>query len=165
MGAQDILASARSGHGGGQGRGSGGEGPLFLLVGTDYTVIAASDPQQIGRSLSEAERGQALALVVEGQTVGYLLREGAGAQALDQTQQKFLNDVSSVLALTTVGAIDPGAGHGVGSCLGPGPPAEPPAAVGSSHRAGPSRHSNASRRNHRISRSGSRLQPYVGGAG
>ncbi len=106
-GAQDILANARSGqgHGGGQGRGGGGGGPLFLLVGTDYTILAASDPQQIGRSLSEAERSQALALVVEGQTVGYLLREGAGAQALDQTQQKFLNDVSSVLTLTTVGAM------------------------------------------------------------
>lgn len=104
-GAQDILASARSGHGGGQGRGSGGEGPLFLLVGTDYMVIAASDPQQTGRSLNDAERGQALALVVEGQTVGYLIREGAGAQALDTAQQKFLNNVSSALALTAVGAM------------------------------------------------------------
>jgi signal transduction histidine kinase len=101
-GAQDILAEARSGRGRGQGR--GGEGPLFLLVGTDYTIVAASDPQQIGRALSDAEREQALALVVEDQTVGYLLREGAGAQALNQSQQKFLDDVSSVLALTAVGA-------------------------------------------------------------
>jgi two-component system OmpR family sensor kinase/two-component system sensor histidine kinase BaeS len=104
-GAQDILATARSGHGGGQERGSGGEGPLFLLVGVDYTVVAASEPQQIGRSLSDAERDRALALVVEGQTVGYLLREGAGTQALDTAQQKFLDDVSGVLALTAVGAI------------------------------------------------------------
>jgi signal transduction histidine kinase len=104
-GAQNILANARSGRGSGQGRGGGGEGPLFLLVGTDYTILAASDPQQIGRSLSEAERGQALALMVENQTVGYLLREGAGAQALDTTQQKFLNDVSSVLTLTAMGAM------------------------------------------------------------
>jgi two-component system OmpR family sensor kinase/two-component system sensor histidine kinase BaeS len=104
VGAQAILANTRSGRGG-QGRGGGNEGPLFLLVGTDYTIVAASDPQQIGRSLSEAERDQALALVVADQTVGYLLREGAGAQALDTTQQKFLDDVSRVLAMTAVGAM------------------------------------------------------------
>jgi signal transduction histidine kinase len=37
--------------------------------------------------------------------VGYLLREGAGAQALDTAQQKFLDDVSSVLVMTAVGAM------------------------------------------------------------
>lgn len=105
-GAQDILANARSGRGSGQGHGGGGgEGPLFLLLGTDYTILAASDPQQIGRSVSAAERNQALALMVEGQTIGYLLREGAGAQALDTAQYKFLDDVSNVLALTAVGAM------------------------------------------------------------
>jgi signal transduction histidine kinase len=104
-GVQDILANARSGRGAGQGRGGGGEGPLFLLAGMDYTVIAASDPQQVGRSLNDAERAQALALVVEGRTVGYLIREGAGVQALDQAQQKFLDDVSSMLTLTALGAM------------------------------------------------------------
>jgi len=100
-GAQNILANARGGHGSGQGRG----GPLFLLAGTDYTVVAATDPQQIDHSLSSTEREQALALMVDGQTVGYLLREGAGAQALDQAQQKFLDDVSDVLLLAAVGAM------------------------------------------------------------
>lgn len=104
-GAQDILANARSGRGSGQGRGGGGEGPLFLLVGTDYTVIAASEPQQAGRTLSDTERAQALAVVVDGQTVGYLLRAGAEAQGLDTAQQKFLDDMSRVLALTAVGSM------------------------------------------------------------
>lgn len=104
--AQAILAQAHSGRGPGQGQGQGhGGGTLFLLAGTDYTVIAASNEQHVGRVLEDAERRQALAVRVDGQTVGYLLREGAGAQALDQAQQKFLDDVSRVLVLAAAGAI------------------------------------------------------------
>ncbi len=109
-GAQAILAQARSGRGAGQGQGHGGGtgaggGTVFLLAGTNYTVIAASNEQHIGRALDEAERRQALAISVDGQTVGYLLREGAGVQALDSTQQRFLDDVSSALTLAAAGAI------------------------------------------------------------
>ncbi len=112
-GAQAILAQARSGRGAGQGQGqghgggtgAGGGGTLFLLTGTDYTVIAASNEQHIGRALNDDERRQALAIRVDGQTVGYLLREGAGAQALDTTQQRFLDDVSRALTLAAGGAI------------------------------------------------------------
>ena len=105
-GAQEIITEARSGHGAGQGQGRGsGSGSLFLLAGTDYAVIAASDPQHMGRLLSDAERNQAFALTVEGQTVGYLVRETAGVQALDRAQQQFLDDVSRALVLAGAGAI------------------------------------------------------------
>lgn len=108
-GAQAIVAEPRGGRGPGQGRGAGsaggGEGPHFLLAGPDYTVVAARDAEHIGRTLDEAERAQAQAVVVEGATVGYLLRAGVGAQALDTTQQQFLDDVSRALVLTAGGAI------------------------------------------------------------
>ncbi len=99
-GAQDLLTSGRgSGRGAGQGRGGEG-GPSFLLAQSDYTVIAANDLSQIGRTLNQNEREIALALVTDGKTVGYLVRATAGMQALDHAQQNFLDDVSRALTLT-----------------------------------------------------------------
>jgi signal transduction histidine kinase len=102
-GAQDLLPGQQGGHGQGQGR--GGQGPRFLLANADYTVVAATDPEQIGHRLSTTERDQAQALVVAGETVGYLIRGGAGVQVLDQTQQKFLSDMTRALVLAALGAI------------------------------------------------------------
>lgn len=103
-GAQEIIAGARSGHGSGSGQGRG-EGPIFIVADAGYTIVAASDPAQIGRTLDGDERGQALGLMVESQTVGYLIRQGAGVQALDKSQQTFLDDVSHALVLAAGGAV------------------------------------------------------------
>jgi signal transduction histidine kinase len=100
-GAQDLLPGQQGGHG----QGRGGQGPHFLLADADYTVIAASDSGQVGQTLSKAERDQAEPLVVGGETVGYLLRGAAGVQVLDQTQQKFLSDMTHALVLAALGAI------------------------------------------------------------
>jgi signal transduction histidine kinase len=75
------------------------------VADTDYIVLAASDPAQIGRTLDENERNGALALVVGQQTVGYFLRGGAGTQALDKPQEQFLDDVSDALTLTAGAAV------------------------------------------------------------
>ncbi|HEX3053820.1 MAG TPA: HAMP domain-containing sensor histidine kinase [Aggregatilineaceae bacterium] len=97
-GAQDLLTSGRGGgRGAGQGRGAG---PSSLVAQTDYLVIAATDSEQIGRTLDQNEREVALVLTVNGKTVGYLVRATVGMQALDHAQQNFLDDVSRVLTLT-----------------------------------------------------------------
>jgi signal transduction histidine kinase len=48
---------------------------LFTLVGADRSVIFSGRPANIGRTVSERDLAQAEPLVVDGETVGWLVRE------------------------------------------------------------------------------------------
>lgn len=111
-GAEAVLpgqhGTAAEGQGVGAGRasaqGRGGEGPGFLLADTDGTILIANNEADVQRPLSDDERRRALALVVEGRTVGYLSRAGVEAPVLDRAEQSFLDEVSEALALAALGA-------------------------------------------------------------
>jgi signal transduction histidine kinase len=50
--------------------------PDFTLVGADKTVILGGQPSQIGKPYSGGDLNQAIALQVDGKTVGWLVRDG-----------------------------------------------------------------------------------------
>ena len=113
-GAEALLPGQRGtegmgrgvGEGQGQGavQGRGGEGPGYLLADARGMILVANAEADIQRPLSEDERDRALALVVDGRTVGYLSRAGIEAQAMDRAEQRFLDEVSDALALAAIGA-------------------------------------------------------------
>lgn len=109
-GADALLPGQRGGAAGGRGAGQGpaqgrGEGPGYLLAAADGTILVANNAADVQRPLTGDERDRAVPLVVEGRTVGYLSRTGVEAQALDRAEQRFLDEVSTALALAAVGAI------------------------------------------------------------
>ena len=109
-GADALLPGQRGAAAGGRGAGQGpaqgrGEGPGYLLAAADGTILVANNAADVQRPLTGDERDRAVPLVVEGRTVGYLSRTGVEAQALDRAEQRFLDEVSTALALAAVGAI------------------------------------------------------------
>ncbi len=107
-GADGLLlpGAAAAGRGGenGQGAGIGARrgGAQTLLADADGVVVAATDPARIGTRLDDALRARAAALTLDGQTVGLLVVDTPGAQALGSAEVTFLAQTSTWLAVAAV---------------------------------------------------------------
>ncbi len=105
-GADSLLVMPRgSGMGMGMGMGYGmGLGAMLhsslVLANADGRVVA--DPAGIigGPTLSAGERSSALAIIVRGQTVGYLLARATNGAALPSAAQHFLATLNDTLWMT-----------------------------------------------------------------
>jgi len=108
----ESLLSPGSGNGagrggeGGQGAGAGARrgGVQTLLAGPDGLIVAATDPARGGERLSDALRARAVPRQAGGQTIGLLVQDTPGAQALGSAEATFLAQTSDWLAAAAVGA-------------------------------------------------------------
>lgn len=111
-GAEELLPGPKVGGGSGTGSGSGGAGQgrgrlggaQALLVDAGGVVVAATDPAQVGAQPDAATLDSATALHVDGEQVGWLVQVTPGAQALGETEQRFLDETTRALILAAVGA-------------------------------------------------------------
>ena len=109
-GAEELLPGPKAaggdhggGSGSGQGRGRQG-GAQALLVDAAGVVVAATDPAQVGTQPDAAMLDNATVLRVDGEQVGWLVQMTPGAQALGETEQRFLDETTRALSLAAVGA-------------------------------------------------------------
>lgn len=115
-GAESLLPGPGQGQGGqGQGHGQGSEGEgggtqsrrggATVLVADAAGIVAiATDADAIGTALEQATLDNARALVVDGQTVGYLAQLTPSAQALGNAEERFLAEANRWLILAAIGA-------------------------------------------------------------
>ena len=105
-GVQTLLASY-VGPGMGAGHGVGNGRPAMLLADADGTIVYDARSGQAGGKLSAAEQGQALAISVANQTVGYLIvsSAGRGPAGLATAEQAFLNQLHNTFLIAAVAAL------------------------------------------------------------
>ncbi len=101
QGAEAILA-ARSGEGGTHSPSR--RGAQLLIAGLDGVVQAATDPAAVGAALEPDELAEATPLVVDGQTVGWLVRRTPGEAALGAAETAFLAEANRWLVAAAGGA-------------------------------------------------------------
>lgn len=95
------------GQGVGQGAGRGGvrRGWEVLLADASGTVIAATDPAQVGAPLDADALSQAIPLEVAGARVGWLVQATRGEQALGETETRFLTEATNWLTAAALIAV------------------------------------------------------------
>jgi len=107
-GVEALLPGPRAGGGTGSGGSGQGRGRLggaqALLVDASGVVVAATDPAQVGTQPDADTLDHAMALVAGGEQVGWLVQMTPGAQALGETEQRFLDETTRALSLAAVGA-------------------------------------------------------------
>lgn len=96
----DALLDHR-GQGTGQGQGGTRGGPM-LVADAQEQVIAATAAERVGTPLTSDERTRAAALVVDGQTVGWLVRLSPGQAALGASETIFLEETNRALVITVL---------------------------------------------------------------
>jgi signal transduction histidine kinase len=88
------------------GRGGGGRpvarGALLLVVGSDGTVQAASEPERLAAPIETEALASALPLQVTGQTVGWLVSQPAGAHLMGEAEIAFLTELNRSLVLAAL---------------------------------------------------------------
>ncbi|MCD4686254.1 MAG: HAMP domain-containing protein [Anaerolineae bacterium] len=97
VGADVLLPGSQNSSGqgssSGQGRGQQGRGgAVLILTDADGVVVASTDAERIGSRLDDETRKQGIPLTVDDQRVGWLVQETPGSQALDSTEQDFLDE-------------------------------------------------------------------------
>ncbi len=101
QGAEAVLY-ARSGEGGAHS--SSRRGAQLLIAGTNGVVQAATDPAAVGEMLTSDELAEAAPLVVDGRTVGWLVRRTPGEAALGAAETAFLAEANRWLLAAAGGA-------------------------------------------------------------
>lgn len=96
----DALLDQR-GQGTGQGQGGTRGGPV-LVADAQEQVVAATAVERVGTPLTDDERTRAAALVVDGQTVGWLVRLSPGQAALGASETIFLEETNRALVITVL---------------------------------------------------------------
>ncbi|MEP7356012.1 MAG: ATP-binding protein [Anaerolineales bacterium] len=113
-GVQTVMAAyAEPGAGGGQGPGRGR--PALLLADQNGLIVYDSRTGRAGDALTAAEQGQALGIVVEGQTVGWLVMAtaGRGAGNMAAAEQAFLDQLRNTFLVAALLALALGLGLSV----------------------------------------------------
>jgi two-component system sensor histidine kinase BaeS len=106
----DSLQPGPKGNSGGNGNGKGAQqgqrrgGAQVMLADANGVIVAATDETRIGTLLTGETLANATPLEVDGQRVGWLAQETPGSQALGATEEQFLSDATSSLAITAAGA-------------------------------------------------------------
>lgn len=113
--AQQVLEDADQ-RGGGNGAGGmmgpnrGGRttntlpGP-FMMADTSYIIVAAADASLVGQKLNRDQQRRAIAFVIDAETVGYFYQQSPSSDALAQTEQSFLAEISHTLRWISLAAI------------------------------------------------------------
>lgn len=92
-GAEPLLPAM----GRGMGERRGGGGMQTFVASPDGVILAATNPELIGKNLDAGEIAQTLPLEVAGTTVGLLGRQAPGEQVLGRAEQAFSGQVGQAL--------------------------------------------------------------------
>jgi len=108
-GVEGLLTSAQM-HGQGQGRGQGGIGGMMnqrlRVADAGGMIVADTDGVLVGATLSASELNAAMALVVDGQTAGYLVFQGGiGYTAGDEAFLMSRLNQAAILAGAVAGGV------------------------------------------------------------
>lgn len=103
-GIEALLPGRGSGQGSGSGSGDGqgGRGAQVYIADADGTIIAATQPEWVGLSSVDVGPSRQINLIVEGHVVGTLGEQTPATVALDEAENRFLEETTSGLALTGV---------------------------------------------------------------
>jgi two-component system OmpR family sensor kinase/two-component system sensor histidine kinase BaeS len=97
-----VLDVAGPGMGMGAGRGRGAmRGASFTLADSSSVIVYGADS---GARLTPAQRASALAVAVDGATVGYLITSAPGRSILNQAQQAFLDQLRNNILIAALAA-------------------------------------------------------------
>jgi two-component system OmpR family sensor kinase len=114
-----LSAGGRSGQGFGPGwGGEAGRGRRYgqvqlLVADRDGRIVSATDQTRVGSYLTPAEREEAAAIAVDGETVGWLLAEDQPDPPLDLDQAAFLERINQGLLGAAVVSVALALGLGV----------------------------------------------------
>lgn len=103
-GAESVLPGP-GGHGQGPGSGQGRGGVQFTIIDASGRIVSAPDSAQVGQSSSGTLLEDALKLVVDDETVGWLIAESPGQSALNDAQTQFLQEVRATLTGFGIAAV------------------------------------------------------------
>lgn len=96
-----MGAGAGQGMGFGQGQGMGMAGPpSFLLADADGTIVYDSDGARTATQMTSQERGMAVPVTLQDQTIGYLLNDATSTMSIPPFAESFLSSINQSLVQT-----------------------------------------------------------------
>jgi signal transduction histidine kinase len=110
-----TVMAAYAGPGAGNGQGAGRGRPALLLADESGLIVYDARTGRAGSTLTAVEQGQALGIVLEGQTVGWLVMAtaGRGAGNLAAAEQAFLDQLRNTFLVAALLALALGLGLSV----------------------------------------------------
>ena len=92
VGASSLLPVAGNGQGGRSGRGM-----QSFVAGADGVIVAATNPDWVGRPASDIGAARTIPLQVDGQTVGMLGQQSPGGQRMAEAEHRFIDQINAAL--------------------------------------------------------------------
>lgn len=105
QGVQNVsLPGQGNQHGRGQGHNED-HGAQLLVTDNDFRIIAATSTDLIGEKLNGSLQSGTVPLTVDGQTVGYFLRQSQSNELIALTETTFLDEIRHALMWAAIAAL------------------------------------------------------------